>query len=108
MNSDFKNVLMQIIETGQIPKDYYVALSDDDKKIIDLLFSNHIIYKLHNQEEIDKLINRFNIIKGEIMIGNNNPEILKELKILVLTLMDNNVLTLREINNILRYLFYLI
>lgn len=105
MTRDFKNVLMNIINTGKVE---YTDLSTEEKKIIDLLFSSHILYKLHNQEEIDKLINRFNIVKGEIMIGNDNPELLKEVKILALQLMDHNVLDFRQINNLLKYLFYLI
>jgi hypothetical protein len=108
MTKAFKDVITNIINTGTINQNDYADLSNNDKKIIDLIFSSHLNYKLHNQEFIDELINRFNIIKGEIMIGNNNPDLLKELKIIALQLMDYNVLDFRQINNLLRYLFYLI
>jgi predicted lipase len=108
MPSNFKELLIKIIDTGNIDQSLYSSLSDEHKKIIDMLFSNNIIYKLHNQEELDKMINRFNIVKGEIMIGNDNPQLLKELKYLVLTLVNYNMLDYRQINQLLIYLFHLI
>lgn len=108
MTKDFKDIMTNIINTGSLDPEKYSKLSNDDKRIIDLLFSSHLNYTLHNQELIDQLITRFNIIKGEILIGNNNPDLLKELKILVLQLMDYNILDFRQINNLLKYLFILI
>lgn len=108
MTSKFKDLLMNIIETGKLDQQEYNQLSNEDKKTIDLLFKNNVIYKLHNQEELDKMINRFNIVKGEIMIGNDNPQLLKELKYLILSLVNYHMLDYRQINQLLIYLFYLI
>jgi hypothetical protein len=108
LNSDLKNILEEIINTGKIDQNKYNKLNDDDKRIIDILFQSHIAYKIHSQEEIDELINRYNIIKGEILIGNNNIDLLKELKIIVLKLVDYNVLSINQISQLLINLFYLL
>ncbi len=108
MESEFKQLLLDIINTGKVDQTRYSRLSDTYKKIIDLLFSSSVMYKLHNQEKLDEMINRFNIVKGEIMIGNDNKDLLKELKILVLKMVDNNIIDFRQINKLLQYLFYII
>lgn len=108
MPSNFKELLLKIIDTGNIDHSIYNSLSDDHKKIIDMLFKSNIIYKLHNQEELDKMINRFNIVRGEIMIGNDNKDLIKELKYLVLTLVNYHILDYRQINQLLIYLFHLL
>jgi hypothetical protein len=108
MASEFKQLLIDIINTGKVDQTKYSGLSEEYKKIIDLLFSSSIMYKLHNQEKLDEMINRFNILKGEILIGNDNKDLLKELKVLVLKLVENNILNFSQINKLLQYIFYII
>ena len=89
ISSDFANLLLKVIDTGKISNDLYQNISDDEKNIFDMLLAdNHfsggnLNYIRHNQKDIDSLINKYNIIKGEILIGNNNPDLLKDLKLLV-------------------------
>ena len=77
-----------------------------------LLADNHFTggnlnYIRHNQKDIDSLINKYNIIKGEILIGNNNPDLLKDLKLTVIRLVHYNVINMKEILPLLEYIFIL-
>lgn len=77
-----------------------------------LLADNHfsggnLNYIRHNQKDIDSLINKYNIIKGEILIGNNNPDLLKDLKLTVIRLVHYNVINMKEILPLLEYIFIL-
>lgn len=81
----------------------YNALPEDEKNTYDLLYGTR-----HNQQEIDQLINRYNVIKGEILIGNDNLELLKELRTVILRLVSLGILTTRDISNLLEQIFYIL
>lgn len=81
----------------------YEALSDDERRLLDRLINTNSFH----QTEIDKLIDNYNIVKGEILIGNNNPDLLKDLKITVIKLMNYNILKLSDIHKLLELLFLL-
>lgn len=89
----------------------YNKITDDERDIFESLLTESNISRLshirYNQPEIDALINKFNILKGEIMAGNDNKELLRDLKVTVLRLVNYNVLTMKEITPILEYLFLL-
>lgn len=87
-------------------------MSDKEKEIFDnIILKNNTVSKLNyerqNQAEIDTLVNQFQILKGEILIGNSNPDLLKQLKVCVLKLVDYNVITMKEINKLLQAIFLL-
>ena len=113
ISSDFANLLLKVIDTGKISNDLYQNISDDEKNIFDMLLAdNHfsggnLNYIRHNQKDIDSLINKYNIIKGEILIGNNNPDLLKDLKLTVIRLVHYNVINMKEILPLLEYIFIL-
>lgn len=81
----------------------YEALSDDERRLLDRLINTNSFH----QAEIDKLIDHYNILKGEILIGNNNPDLLKDLKLTVIKLMNYNILKLTDIHKLLELLFLL-
>lgn len=62
----------------------------------------------YNQNNIDELIRQYNIQKGEILAGNDNPELLKQLKVTIIRLLNFGVLTMKEITPLLQELFLLI
>lgn len=84
----------------------------EEKNLFEKLISDSNISKLnhirYDQNEIDELVNRYNIIKGEILVGNDNPKLLKELKVIIMKLMNYNILKLNEITPLLQELFLLI
>lgn len=108
VTNEFSNLLHTTISGGTINQNLYDSLSDDEKNTFDLLVSNDIsTHKRHNQSEINQLINRYNVVKGEILIGNDNPLLLKELKAVILKLVSLNVISIRDISDLLSniYLF---
>jgi hypothetical protein len=114
ISSDFSHLLLNVLNTGKLLPNDYNNLSEDEKNIFDNIISSgyngsggSLSYTRYNQQDIDALINRYNIIKGEILIGNNNPDLLKELKITVLRLVHYNVISMKEITPLLEHLFLL-
>ena len=71
------------------------GLDDDDKDIL------HKIFKLSQAEGIESIpaprksrddqeLNRFTILRGEIVSGNDSKELIKEFKVLLLKMMNEN------------------
>lgn len=90
---------------------YYDLLSTTEKELYNSLLTKSDInlgtIKHITQLNNNEIINRFNVIKGEILIGNDNPTLLKELKLIMLKLMDLKILDRHLINKILMELFLL-
>jgi hypothetical protein len=57
---------------------------------------------LKNQEEILK--DEFFKLRGSVMAGNNSPEILKKIKIILIKIKNNKMISLSEFNEILTIL----
>lgn len=101
-----------MLDTNKIDSELYRKLSENERDMFEILISDSDINKMnhirYNQPEIDELINKYNILKGEILIGNDNPDLLKDLKIIILRLVNYNVLTMKEITPLLQQIFLLI
>jgi hypothetical protein len=112
ISSSFSKLLLTLLQNNKIDNTLYDKISDKEKNIFELLISNTTINKInhirYDQSEIDELVDRYNILKGELIIGNDNPQLLKDLKIVILRLVNHNILKLKEIIPILEYLFLLI
>jgi hypothetical protein len=50
---------------------------------------------------LDKLVNRFEILKGEICAGNNSNELVKEFKKIIMTLSNEGMLPKGQAREIL-------
>jgi len=105
----FIKLVSDAIVTKKINSDLYNKLSEDEKNAFDLLFSDSgLRHARYNQNEIDDLIRQYNITKGEILAGNDDPLLLKQLKVIIMKLMHFNVLNMRDISSLLSELFILI
>lgn len=62
----------------------------------------HKKFKANHKETLAELKERFKICEGEIVSGNNNPEVLKELKELLLKLHHLNAISLQSIKKYLK------
>lgn len=106
ISTGLKNVLLNMPKISTID---YNNLTDDEKDIIHVIIQDTDINLLrYNQSKIDNLINKYNILKGELLIGNNNPQLLKDLKLVILQLVNHNIITLKDISPILEAIFVLI
>ena len=80
----------------------YFKLDTEEKRLTRILFRNAGLYHLlkdvllendrHDSEEEDA-INRFELIKGSIAAGNNNPELLDELEEVLNKLVEYDILS---------------
>lgn len=109
VSDSFIKLVSDAIVTNKISGDLYNKLSEDEKNAFDLLFADTgLRHARYNQSEIDELIRQYNITKGEILAGNDNPILLKQLKVIIMKLMHFNVLNMRDISALLSELFILI
>jgi uncharacterized protein YuzB (UPF0349 family) len=106
----YKLVLSQ--ENGDgIDVEEYNALSDADKKLLDKVIKlgqldhdeNLKLLQIEKltDKEIDADVKRFDLLRGEIIAGNDNPEMIKELKLLTIKLMNNGMIPKQEANELL-------
>mgnify|MGYP006266681159 CR=1 FL=1 len=101
--------IIENIESNKIDYSLYELLDNDEKELIDTLLSDSKIkHNRYNQSDINELVRQYNIIKGELLIGNDNPELLKQLKIIIIRLVNLGILTMREITPLLHELFLLL
>jgi hypothetical protein len=97
-----KAVLIQLIN-NKFNASSYEKLNENEKKIIS--FVNHI-FKLVSKdilsnEPIEELYNKYQILKGQIEAGNNNPLILKNLKQILFELHKFKKINSAQLRNII-------
>jgi hypothetical protein len=104
ISNDLKKILMDLIEKKRYDYDDYKKLSNSEKQYLDLLFHfckiNMLGHHYFDEEENNKDIKRFNILKEQILIGNNSTELLKEMKILLFKLKNKGLIHQNTFNSI--------
>jgi hypothetical protein len=96
--SDSMSAVVKTILGGGMPSfDALEKLTDDEKNYLHKLSKqSNIIDKLSiptpNKSQLDKDINEFEIMKGQIMNGNDNNEYIKKFKLLLMKLINQDVL----------------
>lgn len=101
VNKNVQHVLEKIIG-GNLPGyDDYDSLSNDEKEYLyyvakkcDLV--DKLMIPTPNKSENEKLVNRFEIMKGQIMAGNDNKDLIREFKKLLINLSDKKLLPRRQ------------
>ena len=117
ISSDFSTLLYEIIDTKKFNTNEYDKLDDNEKELFDRLITfakisrNDIENMSKHRKITDKQrdidIKRFNILKGEIVAGNDNPNIIKEMKALLIKLHNEKVISKADFNKIMQNLVYL-
>ena len=85
--------VLQTISGGGIPQfESVMDLADGDKALLHRItktskVSDRLSVPNPNKSKLEEEDNRFNILRGEIAINNDNPEVIKEFKILLLKFM---------------------
>jgi hypothetical protein len=104
----FVKILSNFLKTRILDRDLYNELDDREQNLLTQLSriseTNLGISTKFSKTEKD-LMNRFNLLKGEVIAGNNNPEILKELKTMILKLTHENIITKKQRDSLLYDLF---
>jgi hypothetical protein len=107
ISDDLRDIIIDAIETKKINNKLFNALSEADKKyLLDVVteaklssvFPN-IFPKVVSGEGVavnSDPFERFEILKGSLIAGNNNPEIKKEMRILVHKFMKDNLISSKD------------
>lgn len=117
ISSDFSTLLYEIINTKKFNTKEYNLLEDNEKELFDRLITfakisrNDIENMSKHRKITDKQrdidVKRFNILKGEIVAGNDNPNVIKEMKALLIKLHDEKIIGKPDFNRIMQNLVYL-
>lgn len=97
VSKNVANIIRKLLH-GKTPEyDDYNSLNNDDKLILDKIaketqIKDRLQLPKPNKDEQDKDVNQFEILKGEILAGNDNPDIVKKFKTIILKLSHQNLL----------------
>ncbi|NBO26239.1 MAG: hypothetical protein EBU96_05510 [Actinobacteria bacterium] len=104
VSDELAALITKILETGQMNAPLYAALSTGDKKYFDSLAH---MCKIDGKLGIapspknDEDLRRFQIVRGEILSGNDAPQLIKELKLLTLKLVTEGKIPKRSAHDLL-------
>jgi hypothetical protein len=106
VSDSLSSVVKTIIGGGMPTYDALEKLTDEEKIYLHKLSKeSNIIDRLSiptpNKKELDKNINEFEIMKGEILSGNDNIEYIKKFKLLIIKLINQDILPRNEGKEIL-------
>lgn len=106
VTSKLKNIFEKIIG-GSIPsfKDYDV-LEDDEREYLRFVsekayLSDKLDVPAPKKDDSDKIIDRFNVLRGQLVAGNDNKQLIAEFKKLILLMSDKKLLPRRQVSDIL-------
>jgi len=109
ISPNLSNVFKSIVG-GALPHINEInKLSEPEKMYLHkVCLKSNIIDKLNiptpNKDYIEKELHKFEVMKGEIMSGNDNKDLIKNFKILIMKLSRNNILPKKEVSEILEEL----
>lgn len=100
-----KTILLDFRDNGKFNCDAYLKLKGDDKKVLDdLLVKSNMDDQLGiriRDDELNELVDRYELLRGQVLAGNDATEIRKELKYVVLKLVRLGKLPLRRSHDLL-------
>lgn len=106
MSVDFIKMIEDCLENGVLDKSYFNKLGSEEQDYFRVLakkceFDKSVGLGIHRTQDEMKLLERFDLLKGEIVAGNNAPEVMKELKGFVLKFMNDGTLNRQQGNQLL-------
>jgi hypothetical protein len=112
LSEEFRDFLLDLTKTGRVDHRLYAALSTEDKQTFDTLAHRaQVDEQLGIRVDKPKVgdtkvddLKQFEIVRGEIIAGNDAPELLQQLKHLVLKLQRDGTLSKTEATDLLHEL----
>lgn len=105
LSISFKQFWISLMDTTTVDYDLLRNCSDSDIILFEkILLKSGLIDDLDYQQvqsNSSQLVERFNILRGELQASNNNPEIITELKIVIDKLVNLNKITLEDKTDII-------
>jgi len=101
-----KKIIKKILTNNQISYDDINDLNNDEHEFLfNLIYkaklNNLIDFPTPKKDKNEVEINRFQILKGQILAGNDSKELLKEFKLLLVKLSNENKINQKLVRNIL-------
>ena len=94
--------VMRTIIGGGIPKfEEFNSLTDEEKHYLHKVsekagITNKLSIPQPSKDQLEKDIHQFEVMKGEILAGNDSPEVIKKFKLILLKLSRNGTIPKRE------------
>ncbi len=106
MTSNLSNVFKTIVGGGTPTYEQLNQLTEDEKQYLHKVANESDIYDkikipTPSKDQEEKDIHSFNVMKGEIMAGNNSKELVHKFKILLLKLSKQNILPKNQVNEVM-------
>lgn len=108
ITNEFKNSLLYLIDTGEIDYANLQSLDENEKLVFDNLIRRSglgLALKYNSSkliENIDDIIDKFNILKGEIIAGNDNPKIIIDIKEVLMKLVRCKKISQEQADDIMK------
>ena len=106
ISNNLRNVFDKIVG-GAIPSyQDFAKLDDDEKQYLHYVSKKaNLLDKLNvptpNKDEEERIIHRFEILRGQLVAGNDNKQMIAEFKKLLLDMSDRKLLPRRQVSDIL-------
>jgi len=109
ISKKLSTLLIGILDNGKPEYSEMESLSDEDKQTLCTISSatklgNKLSLPTPNKDKNEKEEHRFQLLKGQILAGNDSPQIVKELKTLLMKFMNDRRLSKTEVLSILETL----
>jgi predicted CopG family antitoxin len=106
VSKTFGNIVRKIVGNGTPSFDDMNSLTDEEKNYLHKVAKeSHLLDKLSipapNKSEIDKLTNHFETMKGQIIAGNDNAEMVKDFKKILMKLSALELIPKSDVRDIL-------
>ena len=97
ISNDYKDLIMDILERGKMSDGLYDRLVDDEKQHFSKIVKGaglmeQLKVKPPKDKNMKVLAERFKILRGQFLAGNNAPTLMEELKKIIVIFMENGVL----------------
>lgn len=112
VSDNYKEFIFDILESDKVNMKHYESLSPDEKTHFQRVIEGAGLVNKFKIKKLDldideKEFDRFNVLKGSVLSGNNNSKVVKELQILTVKFMKKGRLSNREGQELLLYLMEL-
>ncbi|KAL3659127.1 hypothetical protein V7S43_015707 [Phytophthora oleae] len=104
ISDELQAMVKDLVFRNFISQDKYDHLSINDKRLFkEILEMTHLQYNFdqHLEDPLESLRMEYDKLKGELMFGNNNPSILKQLKVACVNMYSNRLISDSEFKSII-------
>ena len=107
-----KAIVQKLLQDIDITFECIDSLSEDEKNVIDTIVSftcinNRLKIPNTRRSKLEQKLNKFNVLRGSIIAGNDNENLLREFRVLLVELNTEGYISKKETSDILLQLMKL-